>query len=52
LRDPRFQFRFMVEVLNEPFGDLRRANIDVGLHGHVHLRTGGLVVPRQSGKTV
>ena len=42
----------MVEFLNEPFGDLPRPNIDVGLHGDIHLRTGGLEVPRQSGKTV
>ena len=42
----------MVELLNEPFGDLPRSNIDVGLYGHIHLRTGGLEVPRQSGKTV
>ena len=42
----------MVELLNEPFGDLRGANIDVGLYGHIHLRTGGLEVPCQSGKTV
>ena len=42
----------MVEFLNEPFGDLHRANIDVGLNGDIHLRTGGLEVPRQSGKTV
>ena len=28
------------------------ANIDVGLYGDIHLRAGGLEVPRQSGKTV
>ena len=42
----------MVELLNEPFGDLPCVNIDVGLHGNIHLRAGGLEVPRQSGKTV
>ena len=44
----------MVELLNEPFGDLHRTNIDIdiGLNGHIHLRAGGLEVPRQSGKTV
>jgi hypothetical protein len=52
LRDLRFEFWFMVEFLNEPFGDLQCPNIDVGLNGHIHLRTGGLEVPRQSGKTV
>ena len=31
----------MVEFLNEPFGDLHRPNIDVGLNGDIHLRTGG-----------
>src|SRR6476661_6477797 len=52
LRDLRFKFRLMVELLNEPFSDLCRPNIDVGLHGNIHLRPGGLEVPRQSGKTV
>ena len=42
----------MVELLNEPLGNLHRLNIDVGLYGHIHLRTGGLEVPRQSGKTI
>ena len=42
----------MVELLNEPLGDLPRLNIDVGLYGDVHLRIGGLEVPRQSGQTV
>ena len=42
----------MVEFLNELFGDLHCPNIDVGLYSHIHLRTGGLEVPRQSGKTV
>ena len=42
----------MVKLLNEPFGDLLRANIDVGLNGNIHLRTGGLEVTRQSRKTV
>ena len=42
----------MVELLNEPFGDMPCVNIDVGLYGDIHLRAGGLEVPRQSGKTV
>ena len=42
----------MVERLNEPFGDMPCVNIDVGLYGDIHLRAGGLEVPRQSGKTV
>ena len=42
----------MVELLNEPLGNLHRPNIDVGLHGHIHLCAGGLEVPRQAGKTV
>jgi len=42
----------MIKLLNEPFGDLRRANIDVGLNSHIHLGTGGLEVARQSRKTV
>ena len=45
-------FRFMIERLNETFGDLHRVDIDVGLYGDIHLRAGGLEVPRQSGKTV
>jgi hypothetical protein len=52
LRDTRFEFWFMVEFLNEPLSDLPRPDIDVGLYGDVHLRPGGLEVPRQSGKTV
>ena len=52
MRDARFDFRFMVELLNEPFGDMPCVNIDVGLYGDIHLRAGGLEVPRQSGKTV
>ncbi len=42
----------MIELLNEPLSDLHRPNIDVGLNGDIHLRPGGLEVPRQSGKTV
>src|SRR6188768_1672523 len=52
LRDLRFELRLMVELLNEPFGDLRRAKIDIGLHSHIHLRTGGVEVARQPRKTV
>jgi len=40
----------MVKLLNEPFGDLRRPDIDVGLYGHIHLRAGGLEVSRQARK--
>ena len=42
----------MVKFLNEPFGDLLRPNINVGLYGDIHLRAGGLEVSPQSGKTV
>ena len=42
----------MVELLNDAFSDLPRPDIDVGLHGDIHLRTCGLEVPRQSGQTV
>jgi len=52
LRDLRFELRLMVELLNEPFGDLGRPNVDVGLNGNIHLRPGGLEVPRESRKTV
>ena len=41
----------MVELLNEPFSDLPRPNIDVGVYGHItsYWRVGEA---RQSGKTV
>ena len=42
----------MVERLNEAFSDLNGADIYVVLYGDIHLRAGGLEVPRQSGKTV
>ena len=42
----------MVELLNEPFGDMHRVDVNGVLYGNIHLRAGGLEVPRQSGKTV
>jgi len=48
----RFELRLMVELLDEPFGDLGRPNVGVGLNGNIHLRPGGLEVPRESRKTV
>jgi hypothetical protein len=52
LRDPRLEFRFMVKSLDQAFSGLCYLDTDVGLYGDVHLRTGGLEVPRQSRKTV
>jgi hypothetical protein len=52
LRNLRFELRLMIELLNEPLSDLNGADIYVVLYGDIHLRTGGLEVPRQSGKTV
>jgi hypothetical protein len=52
LRDLRFQFGFVVERPDHEFGDLNDTHVDICLRSDVHLRGGGLEVPRQSGKTV
>jgi hypothetical protein len=52
LRNLRFELRLMIELLNETLGDLHRTDVDGVLYGDIHLRAGGLEVPRQSGKTV
>ncbi len=49
LRDPRFDFRFMVEMRNEALDDWAHVNLDVGLHRDIHL---GAIVAGQSGQAI
>ena len=50
-RDPRFQFRLVIEFLDQPLGDLVEIDIDVGLHRDIDLRALP-VVARQSRQAV
>ena len=42
----------MVELLDDALGDLSGGDIEIVLHGNIHLRPGGLDVPRQARTTV
>ena len=50
MRDARLGFRFVIERLDQTLSDLHRVDVNGVLYGDIHLRPGGLEVPRQSGK--
>ena len=52
MRNLRLDFGLVIERLDQAIGNLTGADTHIGLYGDIHLRTGGLEVPRQAGKTV